>query len=153
VRPFAADIDDSAVRSTVTGVEDIGRGEVELSDADVVVAVGRGIGSETNLDLIFDLADAIGATVAASSPPVNRGWLSRDRQVGQSGATVEPDVYIAVGLSGAVQHVAGMAESDTVVAINTDPTAPIFDVADYGVVADLFDVVPELVDAFQATDG
>ncbi|MDS0259877.1 electron transfer flavoprotein subunit alpha/FixB family protein [Haloarcula sp. S1CR25-12] len=149
VRPFTPDIDDSAVRSTVTGFEAVGPGDVDLTDADVVVAVGRGIGSESNLDLIFDLADAMGATVAASSPPVKKGWLSADRQVGQSGAVVSPEVYVAVGVSGAVQHVAGMADSDTVIAVNSDPTAPIFDVADYGVVADLFDVVPELVDAFR----
>lgn len=147
IRPFAAEIDDAAVRSSVTGLEGAGDGDTALAEADVVVAVGRGIGAEANLDPIFDLAAAIDATVAASGPPVKRGWLPAERQVGHSGVTVAPDVYLAIGISGAAQHLAGMYESDTVVAINSDPTAPIFDVADYGVVGDLFDVVPALVAA------
>jgi len=148
IRPFAADIDDAAVRSTVTGSETLG--DRDLTEADVVVAVGRGIGSEANLDVVVELAEAIDATVAAASPPVKLGWLPPDRQVGQSGVTVAPDVYLAIGISGAAQHLAGMRESDTVVAINSDPTAPIFDVADYGVVADFADVVPALVAAFDS---
>lgn len=151
VVPFVADIDEAAVRSTVTGGEQPPE-TVALDEADVVVAVGRGIGGADALDVIFDLADSIGGTVAASGPPVKRGWLPADRLVGQSGATVAPDVYLAIGLSGATQHLAGMRESDVVVAINSDPTAPIFDVADYGVVADLFDVVPALASAFQSDD-
>ena len=119
---------------------------VDITDADVLVAVGRGIGEEENLDMIFDLAEAMGATVAASRPLIDNGWLEPDRQVGQSGKVVTPDVYLAVGISGAVQHVAGMKGSDTIVAINDDPSAPIFDVADYGIVGDLFDVVPALTD-------
>ena len=149
VVPFPADIDDAAVRSTVTSEAAGALADLALEDADVVVAVGRGIGGEADLDLLFDLADAVGGTVAASGPPVKRGWLPADRQIGQSGATVAPDVYLAVGISGAAQHLAGMRESDTVVAINSDPTAPIFDVADYGVVADLFDVVPALTAALE----
>ncbi|MFC6757109.1 MULTISPECIES: electron transfer flavoprotein subunit alpha/FixB family protein [Haloarcula] len=145
---FAADIDDVAVRSTVTGSETLG--DRELTEADVVVAVGRGIGAEANLEVVFDLAEAIDETVAAASPPVKRGWLPPERQVGQSGVTVAPDVYLAIGVSGAAQHLVGMRESDTVVAINRDPTAPIFDVADYGIVADFADVVPAPVAAFDS---
>ena len=144
VVPFEADIDDAAVRSTVLGFEEVGRGEVDIADADVLVAVGRGIGEERNLDMIFDLAEAMDATVAASGPVVDSGWVDPDRKVGQSGTVVAPDVYLAVGISGAIHHVAGMKGSDTIVAINTDPSAPIFDVADYGIVGDLFDVVPAL---------
>ena len=146
IETFEATIDDAAVRSTVTGFEEVGSGEVDITDADVLVAVGRGVGEEENLDMIFDLAEAMGATVAASRPLIDNGWLEPDRQVGQSGKVVTPDVYLAVGISGAVQHVAGMKGSDTIVAINDDPSAPIFDVADYGIVGDLFDVVPALTD-------
>lgn len=151
VVPFAADVDDEAVRSTMTGHEALT--DPDLAEADVVVAVGRGIGAEAHLDAIFDLADAVGGTVAAASPPVKRGWVSAERLVGHSGVTVAPDVYLAIGISGAAQHLAGMRESDTVVAVNSDPTAPIFDVADYGVVADLFDIVPELIAEFHPDDG
>jgi len=150
IRPFAADVDARAVRSSVTGVEAVEDGDRDLAEADVVVAVGRGIGTEANLDIVFELADAMDATVAASSPPVKRGWLPAERLVGQSGVTVAPDVYLAIGVSGATQHLVGMRDSDTVVAINSDPTAPVFEVADYGVVGDLFDVVPALVAALDS---
>lgn len=141
-------IDESAIRSTVTGYQEAGGGDVDITDADVLVSVGRGIGEEENLDLIRDLADALGATISASRPVVDNGWLPRNRQVGQSGKTVTPDLYIAIGISGAVQHVAGMKNAGTIVAINNDPDAPIFDIADYGVVGDLFDVVPALTEEF-----
>jgi electron transfer flavoprotein alpha subunit len=144
----AVSIDESAIGSTVTGFEEAGGGDVDITDADVLVSVGRGIDEEENIDLIFDLADALDATVSASRPIVDNGWLPSNRQVGQSGKVVSPDVYIAIGISGAVQHVAGMKSSETIVAINTDPNAPIFDIADYGIVDDLFDVVPELIDEF-----
>ncbi|WP_276273070.1 electron transfer flavoprotein subunit alpha/FixB family protein [Haloarcula litorea] len=149
VEPFDAEIDESAVRSTVTGFEEVGGGEVDITDADVLVSVGRGIEEEENLDLIFDLADALDATVSASRPIIDNGWLEKDRQVGQSGKVVTPDVYIAIGISGAVQHVAGMKGADTIVAINTDPNAPIFDIADYGIHDDLFEVVPALIEEFR----
>ncbi|MFB6141510.1 MAG: electron transfer flavoprotein subunit alpha/FixB family protein [Halosimplex sp.] len=148
VEPFDVDVDESAVRSTVTGFEEAAGGDVDISEADVLVSVGRGIGEEENLDIIRDLAEALGATVSASRPVVDNGWLPKNRQVGQSGKVVTPDVYIAIGISGAVQHVAGMKGADTIIAINKDPNAPIFDIADYGIVGDLFDVVPALTEEF-----
>ncbi|WP_254272443.1 electron transfer flavoprotein subunit alpha/FixB family protein [Haloarcula marina] len=149
VEAFEVDIDDAAVRSTVTGFEEVGGGDVDITDADVLVSVGRGIGEEENLDIVYDLAEALGATVSASRPLIDNGWLPKDRQVGQSGKVVTPDVYIAIGISGAVQHVAGMKGSDIIVAINDDPNAPIFDIADYGIVDDLFEVVPALTEQFE----
>ncbi|MEF8852268.1 MAG: electron transfer flavoprotein subunit alpha/FixB family protein [Haloarculaceae archaeon] len=148
VQAFDAPIDESAVRSTVTGFEEAAGGDVDITEADVLVSVGRGIGEEENLDVVHDLADALDATVSASRPVVDNGWLPKNRQVGQSGKVVTPDVYIAVGISGAVQHVAGMKGADTIVAINNDPSAPIFDIADYGIVDDLFEVVPALTEQF-----
>jgi len=148
VEPFDVSIDESAVRSTVSGFEEVAGGDVDISEADVLVSVGRGIEEEDNLDIIWDLAEALDATVSASRPVVDSGWLPKNRQVGQSGKVVTPDVYIAIGISGAVQHVAGMKGADTIIAINTDPNAPIFDIADYGIVDDLFEVVPALTEQF-----
>ncbi|WP_123535526.1 electron transfer flavoprotein subunit alpha/FixB family protein [Halosimplex salinum] len=148
VEPFDVSIDEGAVRSTVTGFEEAAGGDVDISEADVLVSVGRGIEEEDNLDIIWDLAEALDATVSASRPVVDNGWLPKNRQVGQSGKVVTPDVYIAVGISGAVQHVAGMKGADTIIAINKDPNAPIFDIADYGIVDDLFEVVPALTEQF-----
>ncbi|ELY53249.1 electron transfer flavoprotein subunit alpha/FixB family protein [Natronolimnohabitans innermongolicus] len=149
VEAFDADIDEDAVGSTVTGFEEVGGGDVDISEADVLVSVGRGIEEEDNLPLIEELADALDATISSSRPIVDNGWLPKNRQVGQSGKVVTPDVYIAIGISGAVQHVAGMKGSDTIVAINTDPNAPIMDIADYAIHDDLFDVVPALTEEFQ----
>jgi electron transfer flavoprotein alpha subunit len=148
VEPFDVSIDESAVRSTVTGFQEVSGGDVDISEADVLVSIGRGIEEEENLDLIRDLADALDATLSASRPIVDNGWLPKNRQVGQSGKVVTPDVYIAIGISGAVQHVAGMKGADTIGAINNDPNAPIFDIADYGIVDDLFEVVPALIEEF-----
>jgi len=150
VEPFEVSIDESAVRSTVTGFEEVGGGDVDITDADVLVSVGRGIEDEENIELIEELAAALGATLSSSRPIVDNGWLPKNRQVGQSGKVVTPDIYLAVGISGAVQHIAGMKGSDTIIAINTDPNAPIFDIADYGIVGDLFDVVPVLIDEFSS---
>jgi len=148
VEAFEFDLDEGAVGTTVTGFEEAAGGDVDISEADVLVSIGRGIGDEDNLDLVFDLAEALGATVSSSRPIVDAGWLEKNRQVGQSGKTVTPEVYLAIGISGAVQHVAGMKGAKTIVAINTDPNAPIFDIADVGVVGDLFDVVPALIEQF-----
>ncbi|KAB1186867.1 MULTISPECIES: electron transfer flavoprotein subunit alpha/FixB family protein [Haloferax] len=148
VEAFDFELDESRVRSRVTGFEEVGGGDVDISDADILVSVGRGIEEEENLELVQNLADALGATLSSSRPIVDNGWLPKDRQVGQSGKVVTPKVYLAIGISGAVQHVAGMKGAETIIAVNTDPDAPIFDIADYGVVGDLFDVVPELIEQF-----
>ncbi|MFC7233375.1 electron transfer flavoprotein subunit alpha/FixB family protein [Saliphagus sp. GCM10025308] len=149
VEAFDADIDEDAIGSTVTGFEEVAGGDVDISEADLLVSIGRGIEEEENLDLIRELVEALDATLSSSRPIVDAGWLPANRQVGQSGKVVTPDVYIAIGISGAVQHVAGMKGSDTIVAINTDPNAPIMDIADYAIHDDLFDVVPALIEQFQ----
>jgi len=149
VRAADVAIDESSIGSTVTGFEEEAGGDVDIGDADFIVSIGRGIEEEENLDLIRELCEVTGATLASSRPIVDNGWLPKNRQVGQSGETVTPDIYVAIGISGAVQHVSGMKGADTIVAVNTDPDAPIFDIADYGVVGDLFEVVPELIEQFQ----
>ena len=124
---------------------------VDLGSAAMIVSVGRGIKDAENLPLVQDLATALGAEIAASRPICDNGWLPMERQVGSSGQTVSPKLYVAVGISGAIQHLVGMKGSQCVVAINKDPDAPIFEVADYGIVGDLFDVVPALTEAVKAT--
>jgi len=119
---------------------------VDLSAADRIVAVGRGIAEESNMTLIKELAGALGAEVAASRPVCDNGWLGIERQVGSSGQTVAPRLYVAVGISGAIQHIVGMKGARTIVAINRDETAPIFEIAHYGIVGDLFEIVPALID-------
>jgi electron transfer flavoprotein alpha subunit len=119
-------------------------GEVDITQANVLVSVGRGIKEAENIPLVKELADMLGGALSCSRPVVDKKWLPKDRQVGTSGKTVKPKVYIAIGISGAFQHVAGMKGAGTVIAINKDPKAPIFSVANYGIVADLFKFVPVL---------
>jgi len=122
---------------------------VDLGAAELIVAVGRGIKEAGNIPLVQQLADAMGAELAASRPICDAGWLPMERQVGSSGQTVGPKMYMAIGISGAIQHLVGMKGSRVIVAINKDPNAPIFEVADYGIVGDLFQVVPELIEALK----
>lgn len=122
---------------------------VDLGSAELIVSVGRGIKEAGNLPLVRQLAEALGAELAASRPICDAGWLPMERQVGSSGQTVAPKLYLAVGISGAIQHLVGMKASKTVVAINKDAEAPIFEVADYGIVGDLFQVLPELIEAIR----
>lgn len=120
-------------------------GEVDITSAEAIIAVGRGIEDAENIPLVKELADEIGGVLACSRPIVDKGWLPKDRQVGTSGKTVKPKLYIAIGISGSFQHVGGIS-ADTIIAINKDPKAPIFNVADYGIVDDLFKIVPVLKD-------
>ena len=131
------------VVKSVSDVEDI-------MDAKILVSGGRGVGSKENFKLLQDLADVLGGTVSCSRAVVDNGWMPRDLQVGQTGKTVRPNVYFAIGISGAIQHVAGMEEADIIVAINKDETAPIFDVADYGIVGDLNKILPQLTEMLKA---
>ena len=123
---------------------------VDIMDAKILVSGGRGVGSKENFKLLEDLAEVIGGTVSWSRAVVENEWLPVDRQVGQTGKTVRPNVYFAIGISGAIQHTAGMEESDIIIAINKDPDAPIFDVADYGIVGDLNKIVPLLTEQLKA---
>ena len=150
IAPFEVQIDPSAIR---TKPGDAFRGTaqtVDLGSAQIIVAAGRGIKEAENLSLVQDLAAALGAEVAASRPICDNGWLPMERQVGSSGQTVAPKLYVAIGISGAIQHLVGMNGSQCVVAINKDPEAPIFEVADYGIVGDLFEVVPALTEALKS---
>jgi electron transfer flavoprotein alpha subunit len=141
------DLEAMSFRSTLLEVIEEPSTGIDVSKADVVVSIGRGIGDKEKLSLIQALADALGGVMACSRPVVDVGWLPRDRQVGSSGKTVAPKVYIACGISGASQHLSGMSESKRIIAINKDANAPIFQVAHYGVVADLFEIVPALTAA------
>ena len=126
---------------------------VDLTQAEMIVSVGRGIKEQENLALVQKLADALGAELGGSRPICDNGWLPMERQIGSSGQTVAPKLYLAVGISGAIQHLVGMKGSRTVVAINKDPHAPIFEVADYGIVGNLFDVVPALIEEVNKAKG
>ena len=146
VEKFAVKLDGSQIRSKPEEPFREAQRSVDLGAAEIIVSVGRGIKEKDNLPVVEALANALGAELAASRPICDNGWLPMERQVGSSGQTVAPKVYFAVGISGAIQHLVGMKGSKTVVAINKDENAPIFETADYAVVGDLFEVVPALVD-------
>jgi len=153
VEKFAPDLSASAIRTKPLELFRESQRAVDLTAAEIIVSVGRGIKEAENIPLVEKLAQALGAELAASRPICDSGWLPMERQVGSSGQTVSPKLYLAVGISGAIQHLVGMKGSKIVVAINKDPEAPIFEVADYGIVGDLFQVVPALIEEIQKAKG
>lgn len=153
VEPLAVDLSAALPDREILGVEAVGGEKVDLTKADIIVAAGRGVGGADKLGPVEELARALGAEVAASRPVIDNGWLPRDRQIGSSGQTVAPRLYIAAGISGAIQHTVGMKGSSVIVAINKDPGAPIFQIARYGIVGDLHEVLPLLSRAVREAKG
>jgi electron transfer flavoprotein alpha subunit len=146
-RAIAVEVDVSAIRQKPEAPFQQAKQAVDLSQAERIVSVGRGIKDQANIAIAQQLADVLGAEIAASRPICDAGWLPMERQVGSSGQTVAPKLYLALGISGAIQHLVGMKGSNTVVAINKDADAPIFEIADYGIVGDLFEIVPAIIEA------
>jgi len=144
IEPLEINITDVQIRTQAEPKFQEAKQAVDLSQAPLIVAVGRGIKSQENIEIVQKLAAAMGAEIAASRPICDNEWLPMDRQIGSSGQTVSPKLYMAIGISGAIQHVVGMKNAQTIVAINKDAEAPIFDIADYGIVGDLFEIVPAL---------
>lgn len=144
--PFACDVSQIKPRYKSLGFLEAKKTSVDITKAKIIVSGGRGLGKKENFQLIKDLAQALGAEFAASRPVVDNEWVERDRQVGSSGKVVSPTLYIACGISGAIQHIAGMKKSSVIVAINKDPEAPIFNIATYGIVGDLFKVLPVMIE-------
>lgn len=150
VRPLEIDLSTLRGDRELLGVEAAGGGdEIDLTKAAIIVAAGRGVGKAENMGPLEELAKALGGDLGASRPVIDNGWLERERQIGSSGQTVAPKLYLAVGISGAIQHLVGMKGSGCIVAINKDPSAPIFGVADYGIVGDLHEIVPALTAAVE----
>jgi electron transfer flavoprotein alpha subunit len=150
VRALTVTVDAAAIREKPEPPFQQARQAVDLSQAERIVSVGRGIKEEANIAIARRLAEALGAELAASRPICDAGWLPMERQVGSSGQTVAPKLYLALGISGAIQHLVGMKGANTIVAINKDPDAPIFEIADYGIVGDLFEIVPALIEAVKS---
>jgi electron transfer flavoprotein alpha subunit len=146
VETVPAEIPEGAIRTKPHETFKEAKQAVDLTQAEIIVAVGRGIKEQKNIELAKQLADALGGEIAASRPICDAGWLPMDRQIGSSGQTVAPKLYLALGISGAIQHIVGMKGSRAVVAINKDSEAPIFEIADFGVVGNLFDIVPPLIE-------
>jgi electron transfer flavoprotein alpha subunit len=153
IESLAIDLTPAQIRTTPSAAFRESAHTVDLTAAPIIVSVGRGIREQENIPLVQALADALGAELAASRPICDAGWLPMERQVGSSGQTVSPKLYLAIGISGAIQHLVGMKGSKTVIAINKDENAPIFEVADYGVAGDLFEIVPALTKAILAAKG
>jgi electron transfer flavoprotein alpha subunit len=153
VEQFAPELTADAIRAKPLEPFRESARAVDLTSAEIIVSVGRGIKEKDNIPIVEELAKALGAELAASRPICDNGWLPMERQVGSSGQTVSPKMYVAVGISGAIQHLVGMKGAKTIVAINKDANAPIFEVADYGIVGDLFDVVPALVAEVKKAKG
>lgn len=149
LEPFAVTLSPSQIRTTAQPPFRDSAQTVDLGSANMIVSVGRGIKEQENIRIVEELAQALGAELAASRPICDNGWLPMERQVGSSGQSVAPKLYLAVGISGAIQHLVGMKGSKTIAAINKDENAPIFDLADYGIVGDLFEVVPALTEAIR----
>jgi electron transfer flavoprotein alpha subunit len=149
VRSLSVNVDASAIREKPEAPFQQAKQAVDLSQAERIVSVGRGIKEQANIKIAEDLARALGAEIAASRPICDSGWLPMERQVGSSGQTVAPKLYLALGISGAIQHLVGMKGANTIVAINKDPDAPIFEIADYGIVGDLFEIVPAMIEALK----
>jgi len=150
---FVPELTPAAIRTKPLELFRESQRAVDLTAAEIIVSVGRGIKEAENIPIVQKLAEALGAELAASRPICDNGWLPMERQVGSSGQTVSPKLYLAVGISGAIQHLVGMKGSKTIVAINKDAEAPIFEVADYGIVGDLFQVVPALVEELEKAKG
>ncbi len=148
-----ADLSEIKPDREILGLEEVGGDQIDLTKSEIIVAVGRGIGGGDKLGPVEDLAKALGAEIGASRPVIDSGWLPRDRQIGSSGQTVAPKLYVALGISGAIQHLVGMKASTCVVAINKDPGAPIFAVANYGIVGDVHEILPALTAAVKAAKG
>ncbi len=147
------DVPDGVARNQPREVFKEAKQAVDLTQAEIIVSVGRGIKEQKNIELAKQLADAIGGELAASRPICDNGWLPMDRQIGSSGQTVAPKLYLALGISGAIQHLVGMKGSRSIVAINKDSEAPIFEIADYAVIGNLFDIVPPLIEELKKAKG
>src|ERR1039458_8437284 len=149
VKPVSVDLKPEQIRTKPLELFREAKQAVDLTQAPIIVAVGRGIKAPENIALAEKLAKAIGGEIAASRPICDEGWLPMERQIGSSGQTVAPKLYLALGISGAIQHVVGMKGSRTIVAINKDQNAPIFEVADYGIVGDIFELIPALTEELE----
>jgi electron transfer flavoprotein alpha subunit len=153
VETVNVEIADSVVRTRPQEMFKEAKQAVDLTQAEIIVSVGRGIKEQKNIDLAKQLADALGGEIAASRPICDAGWLPMDRQVGSSGQTVAPKLYLALGISGAIQHIVGMKGAKSIIAVNKDSEAPIFEIADYAVVGNLFDIVPPLIEEVKKAKG